>query len=258
MSEETYRVIKAGILTNKYPGGFQILEDDLARSLDMSRTPVREALLRLDMEGLIELIPRHGMRVRPLSLDDVREAYQLLGFMETAAAEMIASRVPNRDQVAALESHVRVMEASLKADDILGWAEADERFHRELVNLSGNSRLAKIANTLLDQTERFRRFTMRLRRKPTHFVSTHAELVREIRKGDINRIREVHLGHKARWLDEMAELVERLQIHQIRRAARSRRIRSSTRTAASSATPRRRIAYDHPRRCSSRPTRSSS
>jgi DNA-binding GntR family transcriptional regulator len=215
MSEEAYRAIKSGILTNKYPGGFQVLEDDLARSLDMSRTPVREALLRLDMEGLIDLIPRHGMRVRPLSLDDVREAYQLLGFMETAAAEMIAARVPNREEVAALEAHVRVMEASLKVDDILGWAEADERFHRELVNLSGNKRLARIANTLLDQTERFRRFTMRLRRKPTHFVSTHAELVREIRKGDINRIREVHLGHKARWLDEMAELVDRLQIHQI-------------------------------------------
>ena len=63
MSEEAYRIIKLGILRNKYPGGFQIIEDELARSLSMSRTPVREALLRLESEGLIDLIPRRGMRV---------------------------------------------------------------------------------------------------------------------------------------------------------------------------------------------------
>jgi len=215
MSDDAYNIIKSGILRNKYPGGFQILEDELARSLNMSRTPVREALLRLESEGLISLIPRRGMRVLPLSLDDIREAYQLLGFMETAAAEMIAMRKANQEDIAALKNHVDQMEAALKQDDILQWAEADELFHRALVNLSGNKRLAKIANTLLDQTERFRRFTMRLRKKPTHFVSTHADLVRKIKKGDIAGIREVHLNHKQRWLEEMKEIVEKFDISHV-------------------------------------------
>lgn len=215
MSDEAYQVIKKGILTNKYPGGFQIFEDELASSLQMSRTPVREALLKLESEGLIELVPRRGVRVVPLSLDDIREAYQLLGFMETAAAEMISQRPDHHADVAALQASVDEMQSSLKRDDIAAWAEADERFHRQLVNLSGNKRLARIANTLLDQTERFRRFTMRLRKKPTHFASTHFDLVQRIRARDVDGIREVHLGHKARWLDEMSELVKRLEIVQI-------------------------------------------
>lgn len=215
MSDDAYNIIKIGILRNKYPGGFQILEDELAHSLNMSRTPVREALLRLESEGLISLIPRRGMRVLPLSLEDIREAYQLLGFMETAAAEMIAMRESNQKAVATLKTYVDAMEAALKQDDILEWAEADELFHRELVNLSGNKRLAKIANTLLDQTERFRRFTMRLRKKPTHFVSTYADLVRKIKKRDTVGIREVHLNHKKRWLDEMQELVEQFNINHV-------------------------------------------
>jgi DNA-binding GntR family transcriptional regulator len=215
MSDEAYGTIKAGILRNKYPGGFQILEDELAHSLEMSRTPVREALLRLQSEGLISLIPRRGMRVLPLSLDDIREAYQLLGFMETAAAEMIAARPANREDIAELKDYVDQMEAALKRDDILQWAEVDELFHRALVNLSGNQRLGSIANTLLDQTERFRRFTMRLRKKPTHFVSTHADLVRKIKEGDIAGIREVHLNHKQRWLEEMKEIVEKFNITRV-------------------------------------------
>lgn len=215
MSDDAYRIIKRRILTNEYSGGLQIFEDELASSLDMSRTPVREALLKLESEGLIELVPRHGMRITPLSLEDVREAYQLLGFMETAAAEMIAARTPNTDAIALLQADVDEMKAGLAADDIPYWAAADERFHRQLVDLSGNKRLGRIANTLLDQTERFRRFTMRLRTKPTHFVSTHAELVNRIRAGDIAGIREVHLGHKRRWMDEMQDLVEKFSIRQI-------------------------------------------
>ena len=215
LGDEAYRIIKKRVLSNELPGGFQVLEDDLARDLNMSRTPVREALVRLDNEGLIELIPRHGMRVTPISLRDVREAYQLLGFLETAAAEMIAQRDPKQSEVAALRSEVAAMSEGLSAEDIEAWAEADERFHRLLVSLSGNSRLARIANTLLDQTERFRRFTMRLRKSPIQFVSTHAELVDLISQGNIPGIRRVHLDHKNRWLDEMAELVEKFQIHQV-------------------------------------------
>lgn len=215
MSEDAYRIIKSKVIGNDLPGGFQILEDELARELAMSRTPVREALLRLESEGLIELVPRHGMRVIPIALKDIREAYQLLGFLETAAAEMIAHRIPNRHEVAVLQCEVDAMEAGLAAGDIEAWAAADERFHRCLVDLSGNSRLAKMANTMLDQTERFRRFTMRLRKKPSHFVSSHGQLVRLIGKRDIDGIRRVHLDHKSRWLEEMTELVERFNIRQV-------------------------------------------
>ena len=63
LTDEAYGLLKAEILENRMPPGFQALEQDLAQRLNMSRTPVREALIRLQEEGLVEVVPRRGMRV---------------------------------------------------------------------------------------------------------------------------------------------------------------------------------------------------
>ena len=70
--EQAYRLIRQRILDNVYPAGYRALEREFAAELGLSRTPVREALLRLQAEGLIELIPRHGARVLPVSAVDMR------------------------------------------------------------------------------------------------------------------------------------------------------------------------------------------
>src|SRR4051812_8794246 len=73
-----YQRLKQRILDNEYAPGTQVLEQDLASGLGLSRTPVREALIRLQQEGLVEVVPRHGMRVLPLSPRDMREIYTVL------------------------------------------------------------------------------------------------------------------------------------------------------------------------------------
>ena len=73
-----YREIRRRILDNEYPPSHQVLELELAGELGMSRTPVREAMIRLKNEKFIQVIPRHGMRVVPLSLDELRDVYEVL------------------------------------------------------------------------------------------------------------------------------------------------------------------------------------
>src|SRR5664279_1680646 len=80
--EQAYRAIRQPIVDNVYPPGYRALELEFADDLKISRTPVREALQRLQAEGLVEIIPRHGARVLPVSPDDMREIYQVLIALE--------------------------------------------------------------------------------------------------------------------------------------------------------------------------------
>jgi DNA-binding GntR family transcriptional regulator len=92
--ERAYRALRSRILDNTWPPGYQALEQALALELGMSRTPVREALIRLHNEGLIEVVPRHGMRVLPVSPADMAEIYTILTSLESLAAELAAPRKP--------------------------------------------------------------------------------------------------------------------------------------------------------------------
>jgi DNA-binding transcriptional MocR family regulator len=95
MVDAAYKEMHRRILDNVWAPGHQALEQEIALQLGMSRTPVREALIRLANEGLVEVIPRRGMRVLPVSPTDMKEIYEILGALESAAAEMLAARKPS-------------------------------------------------------------------------------------------------------------------------------------------------------------------
>src|SRR5436190_6022784 len=93
-TDRAYAELRGRILRNEMPIGRLFLEQELADQLRMSRTPVRETLIRLEQDGLVEVRPRHGMRVRPVSADDVREIYEILTCLEATAAGLLAARRP--------------------------------------------------------------------------------------------------------------------------------------------------------------------
>jgi DNA-binding GntR family transcriptional regulator len=214
-TERAYDTIKSRILANVYPGGFQILEEQLCAELDMSRTPLREALIRLELEGLIEILPRRGIRVRPLLAADIADIFQVLSSLEVLAVRLLAERADNKASVARLQTHVDHMKSALAADDLDGWAAADEHFHRTLVDESGNARLAVSARTLLDQSQRFRIFTLRMRDRPTKSTRSHEALVVAIRRNDVEKAVQEHSRHKVNWHVQMAELMARFGIQRI-------------------------------------------
>ncbi|HEY7774598.1 MAG TPA: GntR family transcriptional regulator [Marinagarivorans sp.] len=194
--EWVYRTLKQSILTNEFYPGYQALEPELAKSLGVSRTPVREALIRLENERLIELIPRRGMRVIPLVPEDMREIYELLTSLEVTAVEMLARKRPTRSALADLEQAIDDMETCLADDNREGWAEADDRFHRLLVETCGNSRLAAMASSLRDQGHRARLVTLKLREKPTQSNRDHRNVIEAIIAGDWEKASEIHYSHR--------------------------------------------------------------
>ena len=215
LTEQAYGRIRRNILDNVWAPGFQILEKTLAESLQMSRTPVREACLRLQTEGLVEVIPRHGMRVRPVSAEMMSEIYAILSSLESTAAELAARRTHSPETLKALEKASGDMDAALGRDDLQAWAEADERFHRLLVEMSGNQLMSGVISNFWDRAHRARMVTLHLRPKPEASTDEHRAVVEAILRGDAESAREIHRAHRERGAQELTEILQRLRLTQI-------------------------------------------
>ena len=213
LADQAYRQLKEGILHNKYPPGFTATEAEIAGQLAMSRTPLREALLRLQSEGLVEVTPRRGLRVLPLYPADMREIYELLCCLEAAAAEMLAKRRLPEDSIELreLEEINERMGAALELGDLNTWAAMDERFHRRLVEHCGNGRICRVAFNVWDQSHRARILTAPLRPTPTESYKEHRAVLEAIKRGDDRVAYELHRAHRYRGMTEILSLLEQHQ-----------------------------------------------
>src|ERR671912_1735213 len=100
--DEAYQALKTAIRDNVFPPGHQAAEPEIAQQLGMSRTPVHEAIIRLQEEGLVQVLPRRGVLVCAISADDIREIYDVLVAVEGMAASLLAG-LPKKSAAPALE-----------------------------------------------------------------------------------------------------------------------------------------------------------
>lgn len=211
--DNAYAALKSAILDNTFPPGYQAAEIDVAGQLGMSRTPVHEAVIRLQEEGLVELLPRKGVLVREISARDIREIYELTIALEGMAAEVLAlqpASTAKKSILSRLEAETRAMETALKKNDLDTWAAADDRFHQALTSECGNGRLSRVASTIRDQTHRTRLLTLRLRPLPKKSAVEHAAIVDAIRKGDASGASRNAASHRRRASQIMIPLLESL------------------------------------------------
>lgn len=204
-----YESLKEAIRNNVFPPGYQGSEQEIASQLGMSRTPVHEAIIRLQEEGLVRVLPRRGVVVCAISPDDMREIYEVIIALESASAELLAERPKDerRPIVEELTTLNARMQSALGSDDLVEWAKADERFHQLLVERSGNGRLARMFHTIMDQSHRARMLTLQLRPKPTASVREHRAIVDAIHKGDPEAAREGAKRHRVTARDQLLPLL---------------------------------------------------
>lgn len=215
--EGAYDALKSAIRDNVFPPGYQGSEQEIASQLGMSRTPVHEAVIRLQEEGLVRVLPRRGVVVCALSPDDMREIYEVIIALECASAELIAAmpherRAPIWEELAAVNA---AMEMALADEKLVAWAEADGRFHQLLVERSGNRRLARLFHTIMDQSHRARMLTLRLRPKPALSVREHACILRAIRTGDGAAALDRTKAHRVRARDQLLPLLRQLGMNHL-------------------------------------------
>lgn len=213
--DTAYERLKGEILLNRLPSGYQAPEPEIAANLGMSRTPVREALIRLEAEGLVELIPRRGVRVLPILPQDMAEIYEILTALEPEAAAHLAARGLTEIEFAALDDATTEMELALARDDLDSWAEADDRFHRKLLDIHGNRRMAAMVTTLSDQAHRARMVTLRMRSKPVNSTRDHRAILNHIRAGNQDAARAAFRAHRETASRELLAILKEYRLSQL-------------------------------------------
>jgi len=158
LSQNVYQVLKSEILECRLPPNSDLREQLLAQRFVVSKSPVREALLRLEQERLVTVAPRQGYRVAPLSLEDAREMFELRKVLETACAEAAAANAT--DEVLAGLDAFRSLTVARGEERTNAFIKYNRSFHCAVCLTSGNARMARLAIDLIEQMERMIRFSV--------------------------------------------------------------------------------------------------
>ena len=169
-------------------------------------------MIRLKNEKFIQIIPRHGMRVVPLSLDELRDVYETLTALELMAIERIIRSGTVGQALSALDQSIREMELAVKQQDTDARVRAIERFHRSLIDLCGNARLASMAYMMWDQGHRARMATSRLRSDLEQSNLEYRAVVDAIRRGDLQEAIATHRAHRERASRAIITLLEQYRL----------------------------------------------
>jgi len=182
--------VKTQVLTGAFPGGELISEGDVASALGMSRTPVREAFLRLEAEGLLRLYPQRGALVVPVSSEEVRAVIEARLILEQFAATKLVRRGP-AVATAVYERLSEALQRQRNAAQTPDWKEfldADRAFHTITLEESGNSILADFYSSLRDRQMRMiRESAARDPHRMTTIMDEHRDIAEALRDCDFER-----------------------------------------------------------------------
>ena len=192
-----YEALRDSILIGHLAPGNIVNEMALAKELGISRTPVREALLELSSQGLVEILPRKGIRVKYFTERDVNEVCDIRELIELAVVEGLARKgagpSPKR-----LESALEQQRQAVTDGDMVGFLEADRRFHLALTALADNRRLRKILDNLGDLIHVMGKQGLTRTGRVAEVLEEHLNVVDCIKQGKVEDAREATLVHLRR------------------------------------------------------------
>lgn len=185
LSAQAREAVRQRIVDRRYPLGSRLVEREVAEELRMSRVPVREAMRALVAEGLLELLPHSGVRVRRLERSDVRHLYEVWEPLAVQASRLAARRVaqsaPDEPPgLAALRATLHQAEQASDVDDGPREVAAHTAFHEGIVTLTGNTLLARTMEQLSWQLQ----LLFGMRAEPDHMRAQHDLIYRQIASGD--------------------------------------------------------------------------
>ena len=194
--EWAYSALKDAIQSCTLAPGTRLTLDDLAAQLKVSRVPVREALLQLQAEGLVDMTPHAGAVVSPISLDSIHELFLILEQLEVLAGRVVAQQ-STLAELKNLEDLLTSMEKAVAAGDSERWAELNTAFHREICRLSGMPFLQQITEKTLERWNRVRRcfLTEVLHKRTTQALEEHRRIYVALKKRDVETVEQLIRNH---------------------------------------------------------------
>jgi DNA-binding GntR family transcriptional regulator len=193
-AERAYRYVKERLLDGRYVGGILLSENELARELGISRTPIRQAFVHLETEELLDLYPRRGALVRPVSMSEAEDVLEARLLIETHCVGRVAAR--GHGLASVLLAAIADQERTL-AHGGAGFTVVDRAFHHAIVAANGNAILVRQYDALRDRQQRIT--ATLVAREParlTQFINEHRDIVGAIERRDADQavgLVEAHL-----------------------------------------------------------------
>ncbi len=203
--QRAHEHLREEIISGSLTPGMELNEVTLAESLGVSRGPIREALGRLAIEGLVTIRPRRGAVVRALSNEEFIEAYQVREALEMMAVRLAVPKLTAED-LAAMESLVEEMALHAEAGDVQRFFEANTEFHQRFFRAADNRMLAELYRQLRGQIDRHRLRSLELRGDLRRSIVEHRAILWAAAKGDVERA--VHLTSEHIRVPQIKLLVE--------------------------------------------------
>jgi DNA-binding GntR family transcriptional regulator len=183
IATQIHAVLRREIITNQLTPHTRLSEQEIARRFAVSRTPVREALIKLVEEKLVEIYPQYGSFVAPIPLGDVLDSQFVREALECAAVEQAAARFEPA-QTAGLLALLDRQRACAAAEDYDGFFTADERLHALIMEIAGHPNAWRLVEQAKTQMDRVRYLSMHLVRKRATVIAEHTAIVEPLARGD--------------------------------------------------------------------------
>lgn len=194
LTDQAYERLSQDIRTCKMQPGSEISEGEVADILGMSKTPIREALGRLALEGFVTPLPRRGYQITPLTIDDLTELFEIRGILESAIIEDVIERISTSE----LDELERLAEISYDPEVIqtIGdFIAANREFHLAIARAHQNQRILAIAERQFDELERYFYLGARTNDIGRQTNRDHLSIVEALRKRDLQAARNAIIEH---------------------------------------------------------------
>jgi DNA-binding GntR family transcriptional regulator len=208
MSEEIADILRENIISGNIDQGEKVNEYQVAKLLNISRPPIREAFRLLAAEGLITLVPRKGAFVSKMTPQEVKEIYEMKSMMESFAVRL-AIPIINEKEVSELDSILRLMEEKIKENNFKQIQRLNIEFHRKMIEMSKNQKLVYFYESIILPIRRYQRIGLSAPASWETSLQEHRDIVEAIRSRNIELAERLTREHRMKataratsWLKE--------------------------------------------------------
>ena len=198
LRDVVFNTLREAILKGELKPGERLMEIQLAKRLGVSRTPIREAIRKLELEGLVVMVPRKGAEVADITEKDLRDVLEVRKALEELVVQIACDRMTEEDFKELKKAHAR-FKTVIKKGDLKEVAEADVKFHDIIYMSTNNQRLIQILNNLREQMYRYRIEYLKDTQMHAALVQEHESIVECLESGDkenASRIKRSHIDNQ--------------------------------------------------------------
>ena len=210
LRDVVFNTPRQAILRGELKPGERLMEIQLANKLGVSRTPIREAIRKLELEGLVLMIPRKGAEVADITEKSLKDVLEVRRALEELSVKLTCDRI-TKEEIKELEQAAENFRKTMKSKDITEIAEADVRFHDVIYTATKNQKLIQLLNNLHEQMYRYRIEYLKDEEVYPKLLKEHKEIIERINRGEKEEAARIVCEHIDNQVNAVMDVIRTKQ-----------------------------------------------